>query len=250
MRRFCLYLAAMLAILALSLPARSDEPEKPNDQNPKAEFDPAHAEKMQEGLSLFKSQMRKILIDNCIDCHGGDEVESGFDLATRKALLRGGSHGPAVIAGKSADSNVVRFISHREKPFMPAEADKLPAEQIAAISRWIDLGAPYDKPLVENPRDPDSWVHQVVPDKAREYWAFRPLANPQPPAVKNEAWVRNPIDRFVLAKLEEKGLTPNSPAGQRVLVRRAYFDLIGLPPETNEFEKLRAVPLSLRPSVS
>src|SRR3954454_7434627 len=103
MRRACHLLALVFSVFALSLFVRADEP--------KPDFDAAHAEKMQEGLSLFKSQVRKILIDNCIDCHGGDEVESGFDLATRKGLLRGGSHGPAVIAGKSADSNVVRFIS-------------------------------------------------------------------------------------------------------------------------------------------
>src|SRR5437016_2930092 len=93
------------------------------DELLKAEFDSAHAEKMQEGLELFKSQVRRVLIDNCVECHGGGEVESGFDLATRKGLVRGGAHGPAVVAGKSADSNVVRFISHKEKPFMPAEAD-------------------------------------------------------------------------------------------------------------------------------
>src|SRR5207244_13480172 len=110
-------------------------------------------------------------------------------------------------------------ISHLEKPFMPADADKLPAEQIASISRWIDLGAPYDKPLVENPRDPDSWVNTVVADKAREFWAFQPLAHPEPPSVKDEKWVRNPIDRFILAKLDEKRLTTNSPAAQRVLIR-------------------------------
>jgi mono/diheme cytochrome c family protein len=240
MRRFCLSSVALLAVVSLSLSA--DEP--------KAEFDAAHAEKMQEGLSLFKSQVRKVLTDNCIDCHGGDEVESGFDLATRKGLLRGGSHGPAVLAGKSADSNVVRFVTHREKPYMPAEADKLPAEQIAAISRWIDLGAPYDKPLVENPRDPDSWVNTVVPEKARDYWAFRPLSNPQPPTVKNEAWVRNPIDRFILAKLEEKNLAPSGPVEPRALIRRAYFDLIGLPPNGDEISPFVSVSPSLRPSVS
>src|SRR4051812_12326573 len=186
----------LIAAIMLSLAALRAEA----DESLKAEFDPAHAEKMQEGLELFKSQVRGVLIDNCVECHGGGEVESGFDLATRKALLRGGAHGPAVVAGKSADSNVVRFISHKEKPFMPAEADKLPADRIAAISRWIDLGAPYDKPLVDHPRDPDSWVNTVVPDKAREYWAFRPLANADPPQVKNEKWVQSPIDRFVLAK--------------------------------------------------
>ncbi|HZN34783.1 MAG TPA: PSD1 and planctomycete cytochrome C domain-containing protein [Pirellulaceae bacterium] len=203
------------------------------------QFDPAHAAKMQEGLSLFKAQVRPVLIEKCVDCHGGDEVESGFDLATRKGLLRGGAHGPAVVAGKSGDSNVVRFISHKEKPFMPDGGDKLPAEQIAAIAQWIDLGAPYDKPLVANPRDPDAWTNTVVDPRAREFWSLKPLAKPQPPVVKNEAWVRNPIDRFVLAKLEEKGLTPNRPAEARVLIRRAHFDLIGLP-----------VPPSLFPSIA
>jgi hypothetical protein len=220
-------IAFFLAIAPLAF-AHADEPA------PQAEFDPAHAEKMREGLDLFKARVRQVLIDNCVDCHGGSEVESGFDLATRKGLVRGGSHGPAVVAGKSADSNVVRFISRKEKPFMPEGTDKLPAETIASVARWIDLGAPYDKPLVENPRDPDSWVNTVVPDKAREFWAFRPLANPSPPAVKNEAWVRNPIDRFILAKLEEKGLVPTSPAEPRVLIRRAHFDLIGLPPEPHD----------------
>jgi mono/diheme cytochrome c family protein len=242
-------LTATVLLLLITQLAWTNEPPDSPSQEPKPEFDPAHAEKMQEGLGLFKSQVRAVLIESCIECHGGGEVESGFDLATRKGLVRGGAHGPAVIPGKSADSNVVRFISHKEKPFMPAEADKLPAAQIAAISRWIDLGAPYDKPLVENPRDPDSWVNTVVPEKAREFWAFRPLAHPEPPAVQHESWVRNPVDRFVLAKLEEKGLTPNIPAERRILVRRAYFDLVGLPPGADEVEKLLALSPSPRLSV-
>src|SRR5688500_13568031 len=130
-----------------------------------AEFDPAHAEKMKEGLDLFKAQVRQVLIDTCVDCHGGAEVESGLDLATRKGLVRGGSHGPAIVIGKAMDSNVVRFIMHREQPYMPHEMDKLPDESIAAIAKWIDLGAPYDKPLVENPRDPDSWTATAVDPK-------------------------------------------------------------------------------------
>ena len=218
-------------ILALSYSAaRAEEtPIKP-------EFDPAHAEKMQEGLALFKSAVRPVLIKQCIDCHGGDEVQSGFDLATRKGLLRGGSKGAAVVVGKALDSNLIRFISRREKPFMPEGGDKLPEEQIAAIAKWNDLGAPYDKPLVENPRDPDSWTNTVISDKAREFWAFQPLKRVAPLAVKNSSWTRNEIDRFVLAKAEAKGLTPNSPATKRILIRRAYFDLIGLPPTPAEIE--------------
>src|ERR1051326_6948504 len=110
------FLLAALLVTATPLISCAEEPAK-------MEFDSAHAEKMQEGLALFKAEVRKVLIDNCVECHGGGEVESGFDLATRKGLVRGGAHGPAVVAGKSADSNVVRFITHKEKPFMPAEAD-------------------------------------------------------------------------------------------------------------------------------
>ena len=221
----------LVAIQPLLVVAQSQPP-----ADKAAEIDPAHAERMQEGLSLFKSQVRKVLIEACVDCHGGAEVESGFDLATRKGLLRGGAHGPSVVPGKSADSNVARFIRHQEKPFMPHEADKLPAEQIDAIARWIDLGAPYDKPLVANPRDPDAWTATIVPEKAREFWAFQPLKAHEPPAVKNEAWVKNPIDRFILAKLEEKGLAPSPPAEARVILRRAYFDLVGLPPPAEDVE--------------
>jgi mono/diheme cytochrome c family protein len=206
------------------------------DEQPKPEFDPAHAAKMQEGLALFKSTVRSILIKQCVDCHGGDDVQSGFDLATRKGLLRGGTKGAAVVVGKAMDSNLIRFISRREQPYMPDGGDKLPDDQIAAIARWIDLGAPYDKPLVENPRDPDSWTNAVVSDKAREFWAFQPLKRVNPPPVKSTGWVKNPIDSFILAAAEAKGLTPNSPAEKRILIRRAYFDLIGLPPTPAEID--------------
>ena len=121
--RRCLLAAAFLLGLTVgALPAQLHSQET---TPPAAEFDPAHAEKMQEGLDLFKSQVRKALIDNCVDCHGGDAVESGFDLATRKGLIRGGSHGAAAIAGRAADSNVVRFIRHQQKPFMPEGGEKL-----------------------------------------------------------------------------------------------------------------------------
>src|ERR1044072_7676260 len=102
-------ITACLCLMALSL---SWAPSNADDRlaaNKTPEFDPDHAAKMQEGLELFKSQVRKILIGGCVECHGGGEVESGFDLATRKGLVRGGSHGPAAIPGKSGDSNLVRF---------------------------------------------------------------------------------------------------------------------------------------------
>src|SRR3954462_11479580 len=97
-------LVAAMALFAIATPDGSAQEAATTDvQEPKAEFDPAHAERMQEGLSLFKSQVRSVLIESCVECHGGGEVESGFDLATRKGLVRGGAHGPAVIPGKSTD---------------------------------------------------------------------------------------------------------------------------------------------------
>ncbi|MBC7856828.1 MAG: DUF1549 domain-containing protein, partial [Pirellulaceae bacterium] len=224
----------LLTILATAMPTPvNGEDAKPD---PKMEFDPAHAEKMKEGLDLFKANVRQILIKSCVECHGGLEVESGLDLATRKGLLRGGSKGPAVVSGKSRDSNMWRFIAHKEDPKMPDGAEKLPEDQIAAVAKWIDLGAPYDSPLVPNPRDPDRWTNTVIKDDARNFWSYQPLVRHNPPAVKNSGWVRGPIDAFMLAKLEEKGLSPNGPAEKRVLIRRAFFDLIGLPPTPEEVE--------------
>jgi len=211
---------------------------------PKPEFDPAHVEKMQEGLKLFKATVRGVLIEACVDCHGGAEVESQFDLATRKGLLRGGAEGPAIVAGKSADSHLLRLIQHKEKPEMPEGGDKLSNETIAAIAQWIDLGAPYDRPLVDNPRDPDSWVDNRIDPKAREFWAFQPLRAAGPPAVSADggSWVRTPVDAFVLDKQRENGLTPNQPAERATLFRRAYLDLIGLPPTREEVERFVADP--------
>lgn len=218
--------------MALLLPARVAVAE----DVPQPEFDPLHAEKMKAGIDLFKAKVRNVLITSCVDCHGGDDVQSGFDLATRKGLIRGGSKGKGVVAGKPDDSRLISLISHNEDPKMPEGGDKLPDGDIAAIRQWIELGAPYDAPLVENPRDPDAWVHREVAAKERDFWSFQPLRRHSPPAVKNAQWAKTPIDAFVLSRLEEKGLPPNPAIDRRQLIRRAYFDLIGLPPQPDEIE--------------
>jgi hypothetical protein len=113
---------------------------------------------------------------------------------------------------------------------MPQDGAKLSDAEIAHVAAWIDRGSPYDKPLVDTSAPQTDWRETKVPDSARSFWSFQPLARVEPPAVKNEPWVRTPIDRFILAKLEEKGLAPRLVADKRKLIRRAYFDLIGLPP--------------------
>ena len=191
-----------------------------------------HAERMTRGLELFKTDVRKLLVDNCVACHGGKKTEGELDLVSREGLLHGGATGPAVVAFKSTDSLLVQLISHADEPNMPFELDKLPEEAIGKISAWIDLGAPYDEPLVAKTKK--TRKSGDISQADRQFWSFQPLAPAPPPAVRDEAWCRTPIDRFVLAKLEEQGLAPNGPAQRRRLIRRASLDLVGLPPTPEE----------------
>src|SRR5438874_1611567 len=196
--------------------------------------DPAHAAKMTKGLEVFKQHVRPLLEQKCLRCHGGKSVESDFDLSDREHLLKGGESGPAVRLGKSKESLLYKLITHSKEPFMPHQSKKLPDDVIAHIAAWIDLGAPYDTSLKAAKNTSISWTQKTLPDEARRFWSFQPLRRAPPPAVRNENWCRTIPDRFILAKLEAAGLTPNPAVDKRQLVRRAYFDLLGLPPTPDE----------------
>jgi hypothetical protein len=199
-------------------------------QTKPAEVSKDHAAQMAKGLQLFKTHVRTVLVKKCLRCHGGKELESEFSLADREDLLKGGAKGPAVVPGKSRESLLYKLISHAEKPYMPHKANKLPPEAVAHIAAWIDLGAPYDKPLVAAKVKAPSWTERVVAAEARGFWSFQRLKRQAPPEVRDVSWCTTPIDRFALAKLHETHLEPNPSASKRQLIRRAYFDLIGLPP--------------------
>jgi len=190
-----------------------------------------HAADMAKGLEMFKSDVRIVLKQNCVKCHGGDKTRGKLDLTTRDSLLKGGDEGPGIVPGKAESSLLYQLINHTQKPHMPAKADKLPATSIKKIADWINLGAPYDKPLVDKIRIKNGF--QVTEDD-RKFWSFVSLKKPVAPRIKNTKWATNEIDHFVLRKLEEKRLQPNNPATKRILVRRLYFDLIGLPPTPEE----------------
>ena len=185
------------------------------------------------GLKLFNDKVHAILVSKCVKCHGGQKTESGFNLTNRDALLKGGDNGAEVVPGKASESPLVKLLRHDEEPYMPKGSGKLPDEEIASIASWIDAGAPYSKPLLAKDAPQG---HPNVTAADRQFWSFLPLSNTPPPAVANEAWCRTPIDRFILSRLEEKGLTPNGTADRRRLIRRAYFDLLGLPPSVDEVE--------------
>ena len=202
-----------------------------------ASVPPDHAAKMRAGLELFRQQVRPVLLKSCVNCHGGKDTESEFDLTTREGLLKGGAEGKnkTVIVGDANQSRLYKLITHNEEPKMPEEAAKLSQGEIAAIGRWIDLGAPYDKPLIDRAAAVP-WTQTVLPLEARNFWSLEPLKIMPPPEVTRAAWVRTPVDRFVLAKLEAKGIAPNDAASRRVLIRRASFDLLGVPPNPAETE--------------
>jgi hypothetical protein len=188
---------------------------------------------MARGLDIFKHHVRPVLIRQCLKCHGGAMTEGELDISDRDRLLKGGSGGPAFVTGDATKSLLYRLINYEKKPFMPHEAKKLPDETIAQFAAWIVNGAPYDAPLIKR-EDATAWTRKTIAPEARQHWAYLPLHAAAPPAIANEAWVRTPADRFILAKLEAKGLKPNEPAARRQLIRRAYFDLIGLPPTPEE----------------
>ena len=178
-------------------------------------------------MELFKREVRPLLNERCLVCHGGAQSLGGFDLSSRESLVKSGKLGAA-----ADSSRLLKLIRHEQEPHMPFQQPKLPEQAINNIARWIELGAPYDKPLIEKSAG-DQPAEVTAAD--RQFWSFRPLARSTPPAGDRD-WSRTPIDRFILQKLHEKGLTPNPEADRRTLIRRAFLDLLGLPPDPDEVD--------------
>jgi hypothetical protein len=181
-----------------------------------------------------------ILQNSCLQCHGEDRT-SGLDLRSRESLLKGGSRGAVVKPGDGANSLLYRFITGKETPRMPL-GEELDEGQIETLKKWIDRGSPW--PTGEMERSGDSSrkysPSKPITDAQRNYWAFRKPLRPAIPEVKKKAWVRNPIDAFILAKLEEKALAPSPRADRQTLLRRVTFDLTGLPPTPQEIKSFLA----------
>jgi len=172
----------------------------------------------------FEQEVRPILAASCYSCHGETKQKGGLRLDVKALALQGGDSGPCIVAGNGAGSILVQYVAGLDPDnIMPKKGDRLTAEQIGILRAWIDQGA----------RWPQAAGAVAVKDKA-DHWAFKPMVNPPLPAVNDPEWVRNPIDRFVLAKLEEKGLAPSPPADKPTLLRRVYFDLTGLPPTPDD----------------
>jgi mono/diheme cytochrome c family protein len=173
----------------------------------------------------FVKDIQPIFAAACYDCHGPHKQESEFRLDHKPTVFHGGELGPAIVPGKSAESLLVQFVGGlREEGVMPKKGDRLSAEQIGLLRAWIDQGAEF----------PDA--ASVVLKDSRDHWAFKPPVKAALPSVKDAGWVRNDIDRFVLARMEKEGLAPAPEAPKETLLRRLSLDLIGLPPTPEELK--------------
>ncbi len=173
----------------------------------------------------YTRDIKPILTKRCITCHGVEKQRSGLRLDTAKAALQGGNSGPIIAAGKSAASRIIHAVTGtHDAPAMPPKGPRLDGKEIALLKRWIDEGA----------RPPASETVQT--STKSKHWSFQPIKRPTLPTVKDERWVRNPIDRFILARLEKEQVRPSPEADRATLIRRVSLDLLGLPPTPAEVD--------------
>ncbi|OYV81132.1 MAG: hypothetical protein B7Z73_18440, partial [Planctomycetia bacterium 21-64-5] len=184
------------------------------------------------GSEFFERKIRPLLVQHCYACHGRGRKKGGLSLESREAMLAGGESGTAVALGKPDESLLIEAVEYAGDVQMPPSG-KLAAEEIDALRQWLAVGAPWPA----GPADAASMRSDgTITEADRQFWSFQPVRDPQPPAVRQADWPRRPLDRFVLARLEAEGLQPVSEADRRTFIRRATFDLIGLPPTAEEVE--------------
>ncbi len=184
---------------------------------------------------------REILVTTinikCLLCHGRRRQEGGLDLRTRASALKGGASGPAIVPGDPDGSLMIKRITAEEMPPEEHQARlsyrPVTSGELEKLRRWISEGAPWDD---EEAAAVDPASDPMVSDEDRGFWSFQPPRRPSPPDVRDRDRVRQPVDAFLLAKLEEKGLTFSPDAERLTLMRRAYFDVTGLPPSPEEVE--------------
>ncbi len=187
----------------------------------------------QASSEFFEKKIRPILVNNCQGCHNSKAKTAGLDLTSAEGFTHGGQNGPIVAGSDPEASRLIKAVSYNESQKMPPTG-KLKDEEIADLTTWVKMGAAWpgaagaaSAPVVRPPS-------REFTAAEKSFWAFQPVQDAALPAVKNRSWVQTPVDRFVLAKLEEKGLKPAAPADKITLLRRVTFDLTGLPPTEQE----------------
>ncbi|MCA9132549.1 MAG: PSD1 domain-containing protein, partial [Planctomycetales bacterium] len=207
-----------------------------------------HQPPSEEQIRFFETKIRPLLADHCYDCHAADAQESELRVDTLAGMLSGGLAGPSIVPGKPGSSLLITAVSYRDNELTMPPDEKLSDVQIADLTRWIEMGAPHPD---SGQAGPVKRRGDVDLDAGRQHWAFQPPVRVEPPSVdeestaasaggRRESAYRNPIDAFVLARLEAEGLRRAPAADKLTLIRRATFDLLGLPPTPEEIEAFLA----------
>ncbi len=217
--------AAGFVSLACGLPALSSgaEPALPAVAT-------AAADGSAQGLEFFEQKVRPLLTQRCLECHSGADAKGSLRLDSKAGLLAGGDTGPAVVPGKPAESLLVDAVNYGQTYQMPPKS-RLAADEVAVLTRWVELGVPWPEEAVAAGVDRKNFD---LAERRAAHWAWQPIGNPAPPEVAPGVWPATAVDRFILARLEREGLAPAPAADRPALVRRLYFDLIGLPPSSAE----------------
>jgi hypothetical protein len=179
---------------------------------------------------FFENHIRPILADKCYKCHStlAEKIKGGLLLDSREALLKGGDSGKAIVPGDPEASLLIKAVSYTDPDLQMPKDKKLADDEIAALEQWVKMGAPDPRTATADQR---KWS-----DNKTNHWAWQPIKRVAIPEASDSDWCKTPVDNFILAKLDENGLKPNPPADKRTLIRRATFDLIGLPPTAEEVE--------------
>ena len=188
-----------------------------------------------EQLEFFETNIRPVLVEHCFDCHTGDNPESDLVLSSRAGMLAGGKFGPALRPGKPNQSLLISAIRHDEFIKMPPK-EKLSTTDVVNFTQWVEMGAPWpDTPLATPVTEVVSTSEEPwqFNDRQLKHWAFQSVGNPQPPSVDSD-WPKSPLDQFIFERLAYSKLLPSAPADRRTLIRRATYDIIGLPPTSEE----------------
>ena len=184
-------------------------------------------------LDFFEKKVKPVLADHCYKCHSNEsgKAKGGLLLDSRKAAQKGGDTGPAVVPGDLSKSLLITAINYKDKDLqMPPKGEKLSDQQIADLTEWVKMGAP-------DPREEAKGKLSGLTDKSKSHWAYQPVKKPAIPTIKNRAWCVTPVDAFILEKIEAKGMAPSPPTDKETLLRRASYDLTGLPPTPREIEE-------------
>ena len=247
------FVLCLIALVAPQLLRAADVPAKPQAGNgavaaakpsdtakateaakPAAPVAPAPQLSQAEQIAFFEHKIRPVLVEHCYSCHSQEaktskKLQAELFLDSAEGVLHGGESGPAILKGKSAESLLVKALKYDGFEMPPT--GKLPPAVVADFAKWVDMGAP----------DPRTGGGAAIAPKrvidiaaGKQFWSFQPLKVVAPPEVKDKTWTKTPIDRFIRAAQEKQQITPNGPTSPETLVRRAFYDLIGLPPTPEE----------------